>query len=120
MQIDPERYTSKYSDQGFWKKLGRFAVKAGREVVEQALVLYYLIQDDDVPARPKAIAIGALGYFILPFDVIPDILPGVGFTDDLAVIGTAMWQLASHITDEHRARARAKLVEWFGPAGASG
>lgn len=117
MQIDPQRYTSKYSEQGFWKKLGRFAVKAGREVAEQALVLYYLIQDEDVPARPKAIAIGALGYLILPIDAIPDILPGVGYTDDLAVIGGALWQLANHITEAHRARARAKLVEWFGSAG---
>ncbi|MHC4263241.1 MAG: YkvA family protein [Planctomycetota bacterium] len=119
MKIDPERYVDDYSDDGFWKKLSGFAGKAGRALVEQALVLYFLVQDENVPTKPKAIAIGALGYFILPIDLIPDLIPGVGFTDDLSAIGIAMWQLAGHITDEHRRLAQERITQWFG-TGTSG
>lgn len=106
-------YAPQYSESGFWEKLGSYAKKAGREVVENALVLYYTLQDPDVPTKSKAIICGALGYFILPFDVIPDIVPVAGFTDDLAVLAAAITAVAINVSAETRQKARAKLVEWF-------
>ncbi len=77
-----------------WEKVRRFALKAGKHVIREAMVLYYCLRDPDTPGRAKAIIIGALGYFILPFDCIPDLIPGAGFTDDLAVLimATKWWQ----------------------------
>jgi uncharacterized membrane protein YkvA (DUF1232 family) len=56
--------------------------------------------------------IGALAYFVLPFDAIPDVLPVLGFTDDAAVLATTIKLVASHIRPEHRAVAKAKLAEF--------
>ena len=81
-----------YTEEGFWQKLARYALVIGREGIKSALILYYTLQDPEgkVPAWAKAVVIGALGYFIFPFDVIPDFIPAVGFTDDLAVLVAAM------------------------------
>ena len=58
----------------------------------------------------KAALIGALAYFVLPFDVIPDMLPVLGFADDAAVLATALRLVASHLRPEHREAARAALA----------
>ena len=60
----------------------------------------------------KATLVGALAYFVLPADVIPDVLPVLGFTDDAAVLTTAINLVTSHIRPEHRAAARDKLAEF--------
>jgi len=104
---------SNYSDKSFWQKVTEFALKAGREVIENALVLYYCLQDPDTPAWAKTVIIGALAYFILPTDAVPDFLPG-GFVDDLGALAVALMIVAVHIKPEHREPAREKLKEWFG------
>jgi uncharacterized membrane protein YkvA (DUF1232 family) len=100
-----------YDDASFWRKIRRFAFAAGRSVVEKALVLYFCMRDSDTPAWAKAVILGALGYFILPFDAMPDLLPGVGFTDDLGVLATALFTLAAHLKPQHRERAR-EILNW--------
>ena len=60
-------------------------------------------------ALEKAALLGAIAYFILPFDFIPDMLPVLGFSDDAAVLATAIRLVATHITPEHRDAARAAL-----------
>jgi uncharacterized membrane protein YkvA (DUF1232 family) len=107
-------HESAYSEVGFWDKLRRFARKAGREVVEKALWLYYAYQRPDTPIWAKRVILGALAYFILPLDLIADVLPGVGFTDDLGVIMTAISTIAMYINDSVKERARQKALEWFG------
>jgi len=111
--VDEQNYSDAYSDKNFWEKLAGFALRAGKEVVERALVLYYCFQDADTPTRAKAIILGALGYFISPVDAIPDIVPVVGFSDDLGVIALAFSQILIHIKDSHRKMAAEKLKEWF-------
>lgn len=106
-------YATEYSEDGFWDKLASYAKKAGREVVENALVLYYALQDPAMPMKSKAIIYGALGYFILPIDVIPDIVPVVGFTDDLAVLAAAIAAVAINVSAETRHKAKVKTAEWF-------
>jgi uncharacterized membrane protein YkvA (DUF1232 family) len=64
----------------------------------------------------QATLLGAIAYFILPFDFIPDMLPVLGFTDDAAVLATAIRLVANHITPDHRDAARAALKRAMGEA----
>jgi len=103
-----------YSEEKFWTKLKRYGKKAGAAVIYTVLLLYFTLQNPEVPAKTKATIIGALGYFILPLDLIPDIAAGFGFTDDLGVLGIALLQAAMYINEDIKAKAKAKLAEWFG------
>jgi uncharacterized membrane protein YkvA (DUF1232 family) len=103
-----------YSEDKFWHKLKKFGVKAGHSVVYTALLLYFVLQKPDVPKKAKMVIIGALGYFILPTDLIPDFAVGVGFTDDLGALGVALLQVAMYIDDDVKAKAKSKLRDWFG------
>lgn len=99
-------YAGAYSENGFHNKLARYALTAGQAVVEKALVLFYVLRDPATPNRARAIVIGALGYFIMPLDAIPDLIPGVGFTDDLGALAVAFTLVAMHIRPEHIQRAK--------------
>ena len=104
-----------YSDESFWAKVRKFALKAGREVILRALILYYCLQDEDTPKWARTVIIGALGYFIFPADIIPDFVPG-GYTDDLVVLVAAVATVLVHIKPEHRRQAEERMKEWFGNA----
>ncbi len=67
-----------------------------------------------MPIKAKTIIIGALGYFILPLDLIPDVAVGVGYTDDLGALGVALFQVAMYIDEDIKSKAKGKLREWFG------
>ncbi len=103
-----------YSNEKFWDKLKKVAKKAGASVVYAVLLLYYTLQKPEVPKKTKAIIIGALGYFILPVDLLPDMMLGVGFTDDLGALGIALIQVAMYIDEDIKSKARTKLAVWFG------
>jgi uncharacterized membrane protein YkvA (DUF1232 family) len=105
-------YSSSYSQATFWAKCKSGMRKAGREVLEKALWLYYAMQKDDCPAWAKATIVGALGYFIFPIDAIPDVLPVVGYSDDLAVLAGAVAAVASQIDGNVREAAMTKLNDW--------
>lgn len=91
----------------FWKKLKRVAAKL--PFVEDLLAAYYCAFDRQTPRHVQAALLGALAYFILPFDFVPDLMPVLGFTDDAAVLATALRMVASHIKPEHRDAAHAAL-----------
>lgn len=112
--IELEEASKHYSDEKFWKKLMRFPKRAGVSVVYVVLLLYYTLQKPEIPAKTKAVIIGALGYFIVPLDLIPDLAAGVGYTDDLSVLLLALLQIAVHIDEEMKNKAKKKLAEWFG------
>ncbi|MEH7382678.1 DUF1232 domain-containing protein [Bacillus sp. JJ1533] len=103
-----------YSDDKFWEKLKKFALRAGHSVVYTALLLYYVLQKPNLPAKARVTILAALGYFIFPVDLIPDLAVGIGFTDDLGALGVALFQVAMHIDEDVKAKAKAKLVDWFG------
>lgn len=111
---DAKDYQDKFSDDGFWNKVVKYAKTAGKEVIEKALWLYYAAQDSNTPAWAKGVIYGALGYFILPIDAIPDVMPGIGYGDDLGVIGAAIAAVSVYINDEVKQLARQKLQDWFG------
>ena len=108
------KYGKHFSEQKFWKKIGRVAKKAGVKLVYYALVLYYVLMSPDTPRKYKTVIIGALGYLILPFDFIADMFPFVGMVDDWAALLAAVAFVASSITDEIKIRAKLKVTEWFG------
>ena len=97
-----------------WEKLGRFARVAGRVVVERALRLYYASQDPATPAWARRAIYGALAYFILPIDLVPDLLPGIGYTDDAGTLLATLAAVSMYVTRDIKVRARAKTAEWFG------
>jgi uncharacterized membrane protein YkvA (DUF1232 family) len=91
----------------FWVKLKR--VVSQLPFAEDLLAAYYCAFDRQTPRHVQATLLGAIAYFILPFDFIPDMMPLLGFTDDAAVLATAIRLVASHITPDHHAAARAAL-----------
>lgn len=107
-----------YSESGFWDKVSRYALQAGREVMEKALWLYYAAKRPETPAWAKTIIFGALAYFISPLDAIPDLTPLVGYSDDLGALAAALGMVMVYVNDEVKARAASKLNEWFGDKGA--
>ncbi len=82
---------------------------------EDLLAAYYCAFDRTTPLQVKAILVAAIAYFVLPFDAIPDMLPVIGFTDDAAVLVTAIKLVGSHMKPEHREAAREKLRELKNP-----
>ena len=91
----------------FWIKLKR--VVARLPFAEDLLAAYYCAFDKETPRHVQGALLGAIAYFILPFDFIPDMLPVLGFSDDAAVLASAIRLVASHITEDHRRAARAAL-----------
>ncbi|MFG1360000.1 YkvA family protein [Xanthobacter pseudotagetidis] len=94
---------------GFWDKLGRHASYI--PFAEEAVAAYYAAFDKATPLHVRATLLGALAYFVLPFDLAPDLLPLVGFGDDAAVLMGAFRLLSDHIRPHHHAAARAALSE---------
>lgn len=92
---------------GFWPKLRRSLGRIG--FAREALAAYFCAIDPQTPARTKAILLAALAYFIAPVDLVPDIIAGLGFTDDAAVLFAAWRSVEPHIKESHRDRAKAAL-----------
>ncbi len=94
---------------GFWPKIGRFAGRL--PFAEDLLAAYYCAFDRQTPMQVRMVLLGALAYFVVPMDAVPDLLPLVGFTDDAAVLAAAMKVVMTAIQPEHREAARRKLAE---------
>ena len=103
-----------YSDARLWRKLGKVAAGAGGKLVLAALTLFYCLKDRDTPAWAKGVIVGALGYLILPTDLIPDLLPGAGYGDDWGAIIAALGTVAAYVKDEHKSKAKAQVDRIFG------
>jgi uncharacterized membrane protein YkvA (DUF1232 family) len=106
-------FQQEFSDERFWDKLKRYALSAGREVIEKTLLLYYAAQRPETPAWAKTVAYSALGYFILPTDAIPDVTPVVGYSDDLGALILAVATIVAYIDDDVRQKAAARIEKWF-------
>ncbi|SFE19816.1 Uncharacterized membrane protein YkvA, DUF1232 family [Paenibacillus catalpae] len=111
-EVDTDSWTSKigdhdeqvqYVNNGFWSKVRKYASKV--PFSKEAVAMYYCAMDPNTPTKVKVTAIGALAYWILPIDLVPDIFPLVGYGDDATAIFVAYKAISSHITDEHRDKA---------------
>lgn len=100
-------YGDNYSDSGFWNKVK----KLGKKVLKPALQLYYVMKESSTPLDTKGLIIGALGYLILPIDLIPDFIPAAGYTDDLAALLAVVKMCKEHITPEIERKVRKDLGE---------
>ena len=102
--------TSKPPDERrFWKKLKR--VFANIPFAEDLVAAYYCAVDKDTPAYVRAVLLGAVAYFILPVDMVPDMLAGLGFTDDASVLAAAIAAVGRHLQPKHRVLAKKALTE---------
>ncbi len=113
MDYDYKKYTNYFTDSKFWEKMKEVAKKVGLKVTSYALILYYVLQKDEVPLKDKIIITGSLGYFILPVDLIPDFIPIAGYTDDVAGMLFAIKKCMNYVDDEIKEKVSAKLVSWF-------
>jgi uncharacterized membrane protein YkvA (DUF1232 family) len=104
---DRDERTDETLRRKFWRKLT--SVLAHIPFAEDLLAAYYCAFDRATPLGVKATLLGAIAYFVLPADAIPDVMPLIGFTDDAAVLTAALRLVASHVTPEHRTLAQEKL-----------
>ena len=91
----------------FWRKLGRVAARV--PFLDELLAAYWCALDPATPKHVKAALFGALAYFVMPADLIPDIFDSIGFTDDLTVLMATIGAVKGHITERHRDKARKAL-----------
>jgi uncharacterized membrane protein YkvA (DUF1232 family) len=91
----------------FWRKLLKVAGQI--PFAEDLAAAWFCTVDPATPARVKALLVGALAYFVLPFDAIPDFIAGFGFTDDAAVLAMAIRLVSGNLKEQHYEKARAAL-----------
>ncbi|WP_284381850.1 YkvA family protein [Litoribrevibacter albus] len=100
------------TNRSVWRKLKRHSKRIGKEAVETTLKLYYSARDDQTPAWARTVIYGALIYFLVPVDAIPDFIPG-GYTDDLTTLLAAIATVSMHIKPLHKAKAKQQTQRWF-------
>lgn len=116
-QVHENEFSEEYSEEKFWDKVKKYAIKAGKVVIIKALTMFFAMKDKDTPLWAKGVIAGALGYFICPVDAIPDAIPVAGYSDDLGVLAAAMATVACYIKEEHRQKAEDTWKGWFGDMG---
>jgi uncharacterized membrane protein YkvA (DUF1232 family) len=107
-QSGPDPRDEARMQRAFWSKAKRVA--RALPFAEDLLAAYYCAFDHATPLQVKAALVGALAYFVLPFDAVPDLLPFLGYGDDAAVLVTALRMVAAHMRPEHRDAARQALA----------
>lgn len=105
---------STFSEKGYWKKLKSVFQTAGEKAVFSSLVLYYTAKAEETPLWAKTVVMGTLGYFISLVDVIPDLTPILGYTDDVSLMIAALGAIAAHITPEIKHHAQTRTEAFFG------
>lgn len=108
-----ERLKPHYDPAKLFAKLEKTARKIGAKSAYAILVLYYSLLGGNVPLKDRAMIIAALGYFILPADLLPDIMGLIGFTDDFAVIWYVYRRIRGSVTDDIKKKARRRVATWF-------
>ena len=93
---------------GFWPKIRRVAAKV--PFATQALSVWYCARDDETPLRAKGMMLAALAYFVMPFDAIPDVIVGLGFTDDAAVFAALLALVGRNLKPRHREAAKRDIA----------
>ena len=110
---DLKKYEKLYSEESLMTKISRFAKKAGLNTTYYVLLLYQTLISGKTPLKDKAVVIGALGYFICPIDLIPDMMFGTGFLDDASILLYALSVVANSITEDIKKEDRKKLHNLF-------
>ncbi|MEN9911908.1 MAG: hypothetical protein RI956_352 [Pseudomonadota bacterium] len=111
--MNSEKYNLELNQTNFLVKAKNYAKKAGITVIEPVLKLYYSSQDPDTPIWAKTKIYAALAYFISPIDAITDIIPIIGYSDDVLILTIAIATCTLYIKEAHKQKARATLKQWF-------
>ncbi len=107
------QYYIKYYDEiQLFNKLKVVGKKIGSQVIYSVLIMVMLLGDSKIPIKVRLIFMAALGYLILPTDLVADMIPALGFTDDIAFLTYAISNAHEYITPEVRKRAKEKLGQW--------
>lgn len=109
-----KQYQSQFSESAFWNTLRTRARKLGVSVVYAALLLYYAYRRKETPPWAKRIVLGVLGYLLMPLDMLPDLTPIIGYTDDVGMLSFGIVTIAAYINADIKAQAREQLRKWFG------
>ena len=106
-------YVGAYNPSALFAKIKKFATKAGIKVIYAVLILYYATFDRQLPFKERMMVAAALGYFIIPLDLLPDSIP-LGFADDAAAITYVLKHIWHNLSPETFEKAKNRLHEWFG------
>ena len=96
----------------FWAKLRR--VLARIPFAEDLVAAYYCALDPATPGYVRGVLLGAVAYFLLPIDLVPDVIAGLGFTDDASVVAAVIAAVGRHLRPEHRLQAKNRLRQLGG------
>ena len=109
-----QKYEQHYNDSSFLDKVTKYGKLIGITALYKAVQLWFVLQKPDVPARTKAVIMGALGYLIAPLDFLPDLLPVLGYTDDIVAITFALIKVQGYIDEEVERKSKKLLTKIFG------
>ncbi|MDQ0206904.1 YkvA family protein [Alkalicoccobacillus murimartini] len=107
-------YQEEYDEKSFWHKIKKYSKKVGGTGIYVVFLLYYTFRKPDLPLKVRTTILGALGYFVMPIDIIPDLTPFIGYTDDMVALMGALMMVAAYIDDQSKEMARAKVEQLFG------
>ena len=114
MQTEYTKHSKHYDETHFISKIGKIAGFVSGGFLTKLVTLWYALRDKDTPTWAKSIILGTLGYFILPLDAIPDLLPIIGFSDDLTALVSATAMIWAHIKPEHTNKAKGFVSKMLG------
>ena len=109
-----QKYEQHYNDSSFLDKVTKYGKLIGITALYKAVQLWFVLQKPDVPAGTKAVIMGALGYLIAPLDFLPDLLPVLGYTDDIVAITFALIKVQGYIDEEVERKSKKLLTKIFG------
>ena len=109
-----QKYEQHYNDSSFLDKVTKYGKLIGITALYKAVQLWFVLQKPDVPAGTKAVIMGALGYLIAPLDFLPDLLPVLGYTDDMVAITFALIKVQGYIDEEVERKSKRLLTKIFG------
>ena len=109
-----QKYEQHYNDSSFLDKVTKYGKLIGITALYKAVQLWFILQKPDVPAGTKAVIMGALGYLIAPLDFLPDLLPVLGYTDDMVAITFALIKVQGYIDEEVERKSKKLLTKIFG------
>ena len=109
-----QKYEQHYNESSFLDKVTKYGKLIGINALYKAVQLWFVLQKPDVPAGTKAVIMGALGYLIAPLDFLPDLLPVLGYTDDIVAITFALIKVQGYIDEEVERKSKKLLTKIFG------
>ena len=109
-----QKYEQHYNDSSFLDKVTKYGKLIGITALYKAVQLWFVLQKPNVPAGTKAVIMGALGYLIAPLDFLPDLLPVLGYTDDIVAITFALIKVQGYIDEEVERKSKKLLTKIFG------